>query len=121
LTIQTKFSKGLPISHDHPVVNEPTAAYSASVIDLFRGASRLSLESEGIAKEAEIEQGHRKAVYWLISLAALVSLLVGILCLMESATPRTAGTDQLRLAAGGEASQAEVTFGQAIQALSVRH
>ena len=121
MTIQTKFSKRLPISHDHPEVSEPTATYSASVIDLFRGASRLSLESERITKEAEIEEGHRKSVHWLISLAALVSLLVGILCLMESATPRTAGTDQLRLAAGGEPSQAEVTFGQAIQALSVRH
>jgi hypothetical protein len=121
LTIQTKFSKGLPISHDHPVVNEPTAAYSASVIDLFRGASRLSLESEGIAKEAEIEQGHRKAVYWLISLAVLVSLLVGILCLMESAPLQTAGADQLGLGAGGVPGQGEATFGQAVQALSVRH
>jgi hypothetical protein len=105
----------------HPDVSEPTAAYSASVSDLFRGASRLPSESEGIAQEAEIEQGHRKAVYWLILLAALVSLLVGILCLMESATLQTAGTDQLSLAAGGVPSQGEVTFGQAVQALSVRH
>ena len=105
----------------HPDVSEPTAAYSAYVIDCFEACRRLSTESEGIAKEAEMEQGHRKAIYWLISLAALVSLLVGILCLMESATPRTADTDQLRLAAGGEPSQAEVSLGQAIQALSVRH
>jgi hypothetical protein len=105
----------------HPDVSEATAAYSASVIDVFEARRRLSSESEGTAKEAEKEQGHRKAVYWLISLAALVCLLVGILCLVESATPRTASTDQLRLAAGGEPSQGEVTFGQAVQALSLRH
>jgi hypothetical protein len=105
----------------HPDVSEATAAYSASVIDVFEARRRLSSESEGTAKEAEKEEGHRKAVYWLISLAALVSLLVGILWLMESATLQTAGTDRLGLAAGGVPSQTEVTFGQAVQALSVRH
>jgi hypothetical protein len=102
-------------------VSEPTAASSASVILFFEARRRLSSESEGIAKEAQIEQGHRKAAYWLISLAALVCLLVGIFCLVESATPRRASTDQLRLAAGGEPSQPEITLGQAIQAISVRH
>jgi hypothetical protein len=105
----------------HPDASEATAAYSASVIDVFEARRRLSSESEGTAKEAEKEQGHPKAVYWLISLAALVSLLVGILCLMESVTLQTAGADQLGLAAGSVPSQGEVTFGQAVQALSVRH
>jgi hypothetical protein len=105
----------------HPEVSEATVAYSASVIDFFEVRRRLSSESERSAKGAEIAPGHRKAVYWLIALATLVSLLVGILWLMESATPQTASTDQLRLAAGGEPSQGEVTFGQALQALSVRH
>jgi hypothetical protein len=50
-----------------------------------------------------------------------MSLLVGILCLMESVTPRTADTDQLDLAAEGAPTQAEVTIGEAIQALGVRH
>jgi hypothetical protein len=66
-------------------------------------------------------KGHRKAVYWLISLAALVCLLVGILCLVESATPRRASADQLRFAAGGEPGQAEIALSQAIQAISFRH
>jgi hypothetical protein len=105
----------------HPDVSEATAAYSACVIDVFEARRRLSSESEGTAKEGKKEKGHRKAVYWLVALAGLVCLLVGILCLVESATPRTASTDQLRLAAGGEPSQGEVTFGQAVQALSVRH
>ena len=39
---------------------------------------------------------------------------------MESATLQTAGTDQLSLTAGAVPSQGEVTFGQAVQALSVR-
>jgi hypothetical protein len=72
-------------------------------------------------KEAEIKQGHRQALYWLISLVALVFLLVGILCLLESATPRRASADQLRFAAEGEPSEAEIALGQAIQPISVRH
>ena len=82
---------------------------------------KLSSEFEGVVKEAQIEQEDRKTVYWPISLAALVCLLVGILCLVESPTTRRASTDQLRLAAGSEPSQAEITLGQAIQAISVRH
>lgn len=107
--------------HHQPNFNEVPPNSVAYVIDFFEARRRLSLEPEGTAKEAEIKQGHRKAVYWLISLAGLVSLLVGILCLMEFAPPRAADADQLRLAAGGEPSQAKVTLGQAIQALSVRH
>ena len=105
----------------HPDVNEATAAYSASTIGVVGVRRRPSLESEGTAKGAEKEKGHRKAVYWLISLAAVISVLVGILYLMESATPRTAGTDQLDLAAEVAPSHVEVTIGEAIQALSVRH
>ena len=105
----------------HPDVNEPTASYSDSVVDFFEPRCRLPPEFEGTAKKAEIEQGRRKAVYWLIALAALVSLLVGILWLMEPVTPRTAGPDQLGLSAEDVQSQGEVTLGQAIQALSVRH
>jgi hypothetical protein len=84
----------------HPDAIQPTAAYSVSVIDFFEAGHRQSSESERTGKEAAIEQGHRKALYWLISLAALISLLVGVLCLLEPATTRTAGTDQLDLAAG---------------------
>ena len=109
-----------PINY-HPDVNQPTAAHSASMVDFFEPGRRQSSESEGTGKEAAIEQEHRKPVYWLISLAALISLLVGIVCLMESVTPRTAGTNQRDVAAEGGASQVEVTIGQAIQALSVRH
>jgi hypothetical protein len=105
----------------HPDMSQATAAYSASMIDVFEARRRLSSEFEATAKEAEKEQGHRRAVYWLISLAALISWLVGILCLMESATLQTAGTDQPGLAAGGVPTQGEVTFGQAVQALSGRH
>jgi H+/Cl- antiporter ClcA len=105
----------------HPDARQLTAAYSASVVDFFEAGHRRSSESKGTGKEAEIAQGHRHAVYWLISLAALLSLLVGVLCLLEPVTPRTAGTDQLDLAAEGAPSHVEVTIGNAIQALSVRH
>jgi hypothetical protein len=96
----------------HPEVSEPAAAYSASVNDFFEAYSRLSSESARTTKEAEIELGYRKAVYWLISLLALVSLLTGIFCLMESATARTTASVP---------SQDIVTFGEAIQTLSIRH
>jgi hypothetical protein len=78
-------------------------------------------ESDGTGKEAPIEQGHRKARFCLISLAALISFLVGILCLMEHVAPPTTSTDQLNLAAEGAPSDVEVTIGEAIRALSVRH
>ena len=73
------------------------------------------------AEGAEKAQGHRKTVYWLISLAAFVYLLVGILCLMESPTLQTARSNRLSFVAGGAPSQGEVTFGQAVQALSIGH
>ena len=107
--------------HYHPDGSQATAAYSASVVDLLEASRRRSSESEGTGKEAAIEQGHGKAVYWLISLTALISLLVGLLCLLGSAKPRTPGTDQLDLAAEGAPSHVEVTIGEAIQALGVRH
>jgi hypothetical protein len=105
----------------YPDASEATKAYSASVIDVFEARRRLSSESEGTAQEAEKEQGDPKVLYWLISLAALVSLLVGMLCLTESWPLQTAGTDQFGSAAGSVPSQGDVTFGQAVQALSVRH
>ena len=105
----------------HPDGNQPTAAYSVSVVDFFEAARRRSSESKGTAKEAAIGQGHRKAANWLISLTALISLLVGVLWLPESVKPRTAGADQLDLAAEGAPSHVEVTVGEAIQALGVRH
>jgi hypothetical protein len=88
----------------HPDVSEATEPYSASTIDVFEVRPRLSSESEGTAKEAEKEQGYRKAVYWLIPFA-LVSLVGWTLCLMQSATLQTVGTDQLSRAAGGVPSQ----------------
>jgi hypothetical protein len=105
----------------NPKVSEATAVCSASVIGVFEARQWLSPEYEGTAKEEEKEQGPGKAVYWLILLAALVSLLVGILCLTESRRLQTADTDQLSLALRGVPTQGEVAFGQALQALSVRH
>jgi hypothetical protein len=70
---------------------------------------------------ATVEAGHCRAVYYLISLAALISLLVGVLCLHESVTSRTAGTDQLDFAAEGAPTHAGVTIDEALQGVSVRH
>jgi hypothetical protein len=78
-------------------------------------------ESDGTGKEAPTEQGHRKALFWLISLAALISFLVGILSLVEFVAPRTPDADLLNPAAEGTPSDVEVTIGEAIRALSVRH
>ena len=53
----------------HPDPSRPTAACSATAIDLFEAGRRRSSETEMTGKEAPIEQGHRRAMYWLISLA----------------------------------------------------
>ena len=109
-----------PVDH-HPDARQSTTAYSTFPIDLFEAGRRLSSELEEIGKAAALEQGHGEAVYWLISLAALISLLVGVLSLLEPVTPRTSDTYQLELAAEGAPSHVEVTFGEAIQALGVQH
>jgi hypothetical protein len=70
---------------------------------------------------AALAPRQRKAGYWLISLAALISLLVGVLWLHESVKPRTAGTDQLDVVAEGAPRHVEVTIDEAFQAVSVRH
>jgi len=101
--------------------SQPTAADPASVVDSFEAGCRRLSGSEGTGKEAAMEQGHRKAVYWLVSLAAVISLVVGIPCLLESVKPRTTGADQPDRAAQGAPDQIEVTIGQAIQALGVQH
>ena len=105
----------------HPDRSQPIAAYQASVVDVFEAARWRLPRSEVTAKESATEQGPSEAVYWLISTAALISFLVGFLSLLESVKPRTDGTDQLDLAAQGAPSQADVTIGQAIQALGVQH
>jgi hypothetical protein len=92
-----------PVDH-HPDARQSTATYSTSPIDLFEAGRRPSSEFDEIGKAATLEQGHGKAVYWLISLAAIISLLVGAPSLLESVTPRTSGTDQLKLAAQGTES-----------------
>ena len=102
----------------HPDASQPNCGVCSLRDRFFRSRSS---ESERAGKQAAIEQGHRRVTHWLISLAVLISFLIGILCLMESATPRTDGNDQLDLAAEGAPSHAEVTIGEAIQALSVRH
>jgi hypothetical protein len=85
-------------------------------------ATRLLFEgSAGTNAEARMRTGFRKVALWLISFAALISLPAGMFCLVASGTTRTTDPDQVGLATEGVSSQAAVTFGQAIQALSVRH
>jgi uncharacterized membrane protein len=69
----------------------------------------------------DIELEHRNAVCWLIPLAAFVSLIIWILFLVESATPRTPGTGHVHLAAGSVPSKSVVAFGRASIAGSTLH
>ena len=141
MTMQERFSKGLPINQGSKsewsdvtpgerfsvrVPSEETdGTYTLlEIVADHRNGTPIHLHQNEDVHFIILEgtaQGHRKAVYWLISLAALVCLLVGILCLVESATPRRASADQLRFAAGGEPGQAEIALSQAIQAISFRH
>ena len=132
----TIISRPVKLVDCHPEVSEPTMIYSGGVIDFFEAHRRLSAEFER-DKETERKLRHVKAVtrhkysvepasplksasYFLISLAALASLLVGIFCIKEFATPRMTDTDQLRLAVRDVPNQGAVTFDQAMQALSGR-
>ena len=110
--------------------------YSGGVIDFFEARRRLSAEFQR-NKEAETELQHGKAVarskysvgpavalkprfYFLVSLAALASLLVGIFCIKEFAIPRMTDTDQPGADARDVRNQGAVTFDQAMEALSAR-
>jgi len=120
----------------HPEVSAPTADYSTRVIDLFRVFHRLSAESQPMTQEAA--RGHHRAVihhkysvglvsrlertfHSLIPLVAIVSLLLGIICLAKFATSRTISADQDLLAGRDVPGQGLVTFGQAMQQLGARH
>jgi hypothetical protein len=132
----TIISRPVKLVDCHPEVSEPTMIYSGGVIDFFEARRRLSAEFER-DKETQTRLRHGKAVarhkylvepasslkptfYFLISLAVLASLLVGIFCIKEFATPRMTDTDQLRLAVRDLPNQGAVTFDQAMQALSGR-
>jgi hypothetical protein len=120
----------------HPEVSEPAMIYSGGVIDFFEARRRLSREFER-GKETDTKLRHGQALarhkysveparplkptfYFLISLAALASLLIAIFCIREFATPRMTDTDQLRLAVRDVPNQGAVTFDQAMQALGGR-
>jgi hypothetical protein len=87
----------------------------------LRIGSPVDYCSEARQPTTPAEQVNQKAIYWLISLAALISLLVGFLWLHYSVEPRTPGTDQLNLVAEGAPSHVEVTIDEALQSVSMRH
>jgi hypothetical protein len=129
----TIISRPVKLVDCHPEVSEPTMIYSGGIIDFVGTRRRLSAEFKR-NKETETKLHRRKALvrqkysmvpdrplktalYFVIALAALVSLLVA----MESfAAPRMADTDQLRLAVQDVPNEGTVTFGQAMQAVSRR-
>ena len=122
----TIISRPVKLVDCHPEVTEPTMIYSGGVIDFFEAHRRLSAEFER-DKETERKLRHVKAVarhkysvepasplksasYFLISLAALASLLVGIFCIKEFATPRMTDIDQLRLASRPRCTQSRCSY-----------
>jgi hypothetical protein len=82
---------------------------------------RLSFEREWPVEETELDHRHHKAACRLGSLVVVVSLLVGILYLMEFATPPMSGPDHPGLAAADVQSRGDVTLGRAFQVLSAGH
>ena len=132
----TIISRPVSLIDCHPEVSEPTMIYSGGVIDFFVARRRLSTEFER-GKETDTKLRHGQALarhkysvepasplkptfYFLISLAALASLLVAIFCIREFANPRMTDTDRLRLAVRDVPNQGAVTFDQAMQTLSGR-
>jgi hypothetical protein len=88
---------------------------------IFGSVNPVDYHPDARQPTAALAPRQRKTGYWLISLAALLSLLVGVLCLHESVKPRTASSDQLDFAAEDAPSHIEVTIDEALQSVSVRH
>lgn len=94
-------------SIDHRAdLNEPPADSSPCIIDFFAGRDRLIAETDRATKKFEFEQAVRTAaarseradelfdpledwLYSLISAAALVSVILAILCMAKFRTPDT--------------------------------
>ena len=102
----TATSRPLRSFDHHPDLNEPPADSSPYIIDFFAGRDRLLAEIDQATEEFEIEQPVRTAasrserpdelfdpledwLYSLISAAALVSVILAILCMAEFRTPGT--------------------------------
>jgi hypothetical protein len=97
-------------------------AHKKSYYDYISGSVKpVDYHRDARKPTAAVEPGRRQVVYWLVSLTSLISLLVGVLCLHESVTSRTASSDQLEFAAEDAPSHVEVTIDEALQAVSVRH
>jgi hypothetical protein len=86
-------------SIDHRAdLNESPADSSPYVIDFFAGRDRLLAEIDQATKQFEMERRERSAelfdpledwLYSLISAAALVSVILAILCMAQFRTPGT--------------------------------
>jgi hypothetical protein len=129
----TIISRPVKLVDCHPEVSEPTMIYSGGVTDFFEARRRLSaefqrnketetklLQGKAVARsEYSVEPASRlkPAFYFLVSLVALASLLVGIFCI---AIPRMTDTDQLGAVVRDVPNQGAVTFDQAMEALSAR-
>jgi hypothetical protein len=102
----TATSRPLRSIHRRADLNEPPADSSPCIIDFFAGRDRLLAEIDQAPKQFDIEQPFRMAaarpersvelfdpledwLYSLISAAALVSVILAILCMAEFRTPGT--------------------------------
>jgi hypothetical protein len=102
------------------ILRRPTSnAVSSKATKIGEGSSYAGVFAPTMS--AKIKPGVGETAYWLIALAALISLIVGIFFLAESGSTRTTHLYQVRLAAEGIPNQGAVTFDQAIQMLSVGH
>jgi hypothetical protein len=102
------------------ILRKPTSnVVSSKATKIGEGSSYAGVFAPTMS--AKIKPGVGETAYWLIALAALISLVVGIFFLAESGSTRTTDLYQVRSAAEGMPNQGAVTFDQAIQMLSVRH
>jgi hypothetical protein len=102
------------------ILRRPTSnAVSSKATKIGEGSSCAGVFAPTMS--AKIKPGVGETAYWLIALAALISLVVGIFFLAESGSTRTTDLYQVRSAAEGIPNQGAVTFDQAIQMLSIRH
>ncbi|MBV8414746.1 MAG: hypothetical protein JO251_05990 [Verrucomicrobia bacterium] len=102
------------------ILRKPTSnAVSSKATKIDEGSSYTGMFAPTMS--AKIKPGVGETAYWLIVLAALIFLVVGVFFLADSGSTRTTDLNQERLAAEGIPNQGGVTFDQAIQMLSVRH
>jgi hypothetical protein len=112
--------RSLKLIDNHAEASTPRTDGSATVIDISR--ARLPfLKSAEHSKNCKRQMGLRMTAAWLMFLAEVILLAMGVFYVAKLGKMRETESEHLRSAAEGIPAQGAVTIDEALQAFSARH